>query len=739
MRAQTTEELFRDAPEPGTLVRNDASVLRKRFVQINLNLLRNVGLDKPTTVHPRIRLNLFSDTILTARLNRTSPTRYGTSWNGHIEGVGRSDAIFVTVGNIVSGNVTMPGATYLIEYAGNGVHAIYQIDDSALPPDGPAVYPPNSTPAAQQNSSKTAPTQTSKTVPLTDSGTTIDVMVVYTAAARTAAGGTTGIQATIDSMISTTNQAYTNSAINTQLNLVHTEEVSYVENGDMGVDLDNLTYTGAPNTERNKLDEVQTLRDTYGADLVALLVETGNYCGIAWIMSSVSSSFQSHGFSVTLRQCGGHVFAHELGHNEGMQHDWYVDPSGGAFTYSHGHVYINGASSFRTIMSYTNKCSASGVTCNRITHFSNPNIAYNGITTGIAEGTSISCTEGNLSNPPCDADNSKTLNNAAFTLANFRESLSPDAPSNLAASTISHIQINLSWQDNSSDETGFVIERKLGTGGTYSQIATVAANTTAYSNTGLAPNAQYCYHVSASGASGNSGFSNESCATTQSTSTSATFRIERGTGLVNSDGSFNCGLSSGCFNSGTGADLAERIDTSEPVEPGDLVEPDPNQPKKFRKSRGANSSKASGVISQQPGMTLNNSKHEESVTSTWMSYSNNFSNLSLANSTESSRARLPLSLSLHHLNSARLLTLSLSEIFAASARSSRSLLALTGRVYVKATNENGPIRAGDLLISASKPGHTMRCVQECDMSIIGKALTSLDASEGMVLIMVMSR
>jgi hypothetical protein len=67
----------------------------------------------------------------------------------------------------------------------------------------------------------------------------------------------------------------------------------------------------------------------------------------------------------------------------------------------------------------------------------------------------------------------------------------------------------------------------------------------------------------------------------------------------------------------------------------------------------------------------------------------------------------------------------------------RPLLALLGRVPVKATTENGPIRPGDLLTSASKPGYAMRCedIHRCEGAIIGKALEALDESEGAILIL----
>jgi alpha-tubulin suppressor-like RCC1 family protein len=92
--------------------------------------------------------------------------------------------------------------------------------------------------------------------------------------------------------------------------------------------------------------------------------------------------------------------------------------------------------------------------------------------------------------------------------------LPPTPPSGLTATAISSSQINLSWTDNSNNETVFKIERKTGTGGSWSQIATVGANVTSYSNTGLAVNATYTYRVRASNAAGDSAYSNEASATT---------------------------------------------------------------------------------------------------------------------------------------------------------------------------------------------------------------------------------
>lgn len=91
----------------------------------------------------------------------------------------------------------------------------------------------------------------------------------------------------------------------------------------------------------------------------------------------------------------------------------------------------------------------------------------------------------------------------------------PAAPTNLSATAFSRTQINLAWTDNSSDETGFKIERCQGATCTnFVQIATVGAGVTSFSNTGLTKNKTYRYRVRAYNASGDSAYSNIASATT---------------------------------------------------------------------------------------------------------------------------------------------------------------------------------------------------------------------------------
>jgi len=99
--------------------------------------------------------------------------------------------------------------------------------------------------------------------------------------------------------------------------------------------------------------------------------------------------------------------------------------------------------------------------------------------------------------------------NSAVSIADV-----PFVPSGLGASTVSATQINLSWTDNSSNEDGFSIERKTGSGGTYAEIATTTSNTTSYSDAGLTPNTTYVYRTRALNANGYSPYSSEASAAT---------------------------------------------------------------------------------------------------------------------------------------------------------------------------------------------------------------------------------
>jgi len=92
----------------------------------------------------------------------------------------------------------------------------------------------------------------------------------------------------------------------------------------------------------------------------------------------------------------------------------------------------------------------------------------------------------------------------------------PTAPYGLSATAASRSQINLSWSDNSSNETGFIIERAV-SGGSFVKIATTLTNATSYQDiSSLSSGTTYQYRICAYNGGGNSAYSGTVSATTHS-------------------------------------------------------------------------------------------------------------------------------------------------------------------------------------------------------------------------------
>lgn len=90
----------------------------------------------------------------------------------------------------------------------------------------------------------------------------------------------------------------------------------------------------------------------------------------------------------------------------------------------------------------------------------------------------------------------------------------PEAPTNLTAKAISTNQISLVWSNPPTAATAKLkLERKLGSGGTYAEVATLERSGS-YIDSGLAASTEYFYRVRASNYAGDSGYSNEASDTT---------------------------------------------------------------------------------------------------------------------------------------------------------------------------------------------------------------------------------
>jgi len=413
---QAPAGLFVDAPVRGALTRSSRpTVGRSRPVTINPAAWPASQRPHPRSAPPALLLNLFEDVSYTAVLDRVEPASNGFTWIGHIPGARLSTVTLAAVDGILAGSVILPGAVYSIRNTGGAAHEVREVDQSQFLPEGEPI--PVSIPPRNDVSVAADP------IPLADPAPTIDVMVLYTPAAEASAGGTAAMAARITLSISETNTSYANSHIGQRLRLVYGGQVSYTEHDDLRPDLDNLTNNDGTAPLSTPLGHTAALlRDIHGADLVVLVTAppSPNYCGIAWMMESVTSDFEAFAFSVVEEGClsPNSTFAHEFGHNMGARHDWYVDNNTTPRTYAHG--YVNTTERWRTIMAYNNLCSAQSFSCTRLLYWSNPDVSYDGASMGIPGGTRSDCPKGNVTNVSCDADDHRALNDTAATVSNFR-------------------------------------------------------------------------------------------------------------------------------------------------------------------------------------------------------------------------------------------------------------------------------------------------------------------------------
>jgi hypothetical protein len=135
----------------------------------------------------------------------------------------------------------------------------------------------------------------------------------------------------------------------------------------------------------------------------------------------------------------------------------------------------------------------------------------------------------------------------------------------------------------------------------------------------------------------------------------------------------------------TGADIAEKFPTTETLEPGTVVEIDPDNPGHLRKARGAYNKRVAGVVAGANGLSKG---------------------IVLGN-LEGSEDHTPI--------------------------------AMSGRVWVYADATQEAIEPGDLLTTSDLPGHAMKASDpsRAHGAVLGKAMTRLEKGKtGMVLVLV---
>lgn len=245
-----------------------------------------------------------------------------------------------------------------------------------------------------------------------------DVLVFYTPAVRRRLGDATAVARIVQAAVDT-NTAIGRSEISGSVRLVGVEELSFTEGTEAGIDL--LSFS--ENTRARQR------REALGADLVSLVTEAryGSTCGVAFPGPDANAAY-----SLIPEPCfNQYSFAHEVGHNFGAGHATDDPAPDGWQPYSHGHKSPSTTPRFRTVMAY-DCLETYGVSCQRVLHYSSPDIRYRNHLTGTAEH-----------------DNARTLSEAFPLVEDFRATkaiLEPPSPPLHPQGMVTGFSVFLSWQ-----------------------------------------------------------------------------------------------------------------------------------------------------------------------------------------------------------------------------------------------------------------------------------------------------
>ncbi len=363
----------------------------------------------------RFELDLPGGVRLEARRERTvvyDPT--WMSWSGELRHLGLSAEAggsgyvhLVYRGDRVTGVLNFGSEKYQIAGAAGGGHRLVRLGERRTPVCALETSPIRTT----GGGFRAAPEPPSG--PPLKTTVRIDVLAVYTDEFLSSPAAEAEVQDFIHTSVSIANDAFSRSGVNAYYDLVHVGPITGLQPPSPDRILSTLFWVDRFLEEPDS--ELAMLRETYGADMVALFVPRpddgdDDFCGAAilpeWnddrtdVIARPDSgvpafSFDDRAYTVHRSGCGlsDFTFAHELGHNFGMRHDDEDDdPSADhLFPSGRGHKPVVDKVERASIVGcpcdggpHEPDCEgniAAGV-CDRIPHFSDPNITYMGVDTG---------------------------------------------------------------------------------------------------------------------------------------------------------------------------------------------------------------------------------------------------------------------------------------------------------------------------------------------------------------------
>jgi hypothetical protein len=333
----------------------------------------------------KITLELTDRTKVTVSRSSVEVDARGGVWRGTVDGTGELVTLMWSADGTVAGIAQHQGYYYSIRPLGDGLHAIVELNQDLMPPDHqPQLLLSSTDRFGQPNAvlalsslteAPVAPAVRSKHVRAMGAGlppkdVVIDVMVAYT---KKAAENYNDMKSDLIALaIDEANESFRISGIgHIKLRLVHAYQTSYVEEGSHFDHVWRLADKGD-----GYMEEVHDLRDKYRADVVILIVDDPQGCGLATRVHPDADE----AFAVVHHECAAttHSLSHEIGHILGARHELNVDKAMTPFPFGHG--YVNGTK-WRDIMSYKESCGG----CPRIPVWSSPTVLIKGEPAGTPE------------------------------------------------------------------------------------------------------------------------------------------------------------------------------------------------------------------------------------------------------------------------------------------------------------------------------------------------------------------
>ncbi|MEO1513632.1 MAG: M12 family metallo-peptidase [Bacteroidota bacterium] len=330
-------------------------VIRKRYVSLNEDFYQTTILEGKKD--DKVVLNLFDDVSVTVKTTDLINKGDGiTVWKGDIESKVYGRAIFTNLKTVVIGRIQIDDKMYRIWPANERQMFIAEMDASAFPDEYCSMQDeglgndvqPELGPVAQERN------------------TVMRVMLLFPRQMRNACQKVFGLRmsdllkADYEENAEDVFDAYGNTNITLDINVVCLNNYSAVG----GILSSDLNYIKSDAT-------ISAMRDALRADLVALIVPSSSYCGLAqYNTPPVNSSDINRVFSVTKSSCAldNYSFVHEIGHNLGLRHDRTASNYTSNATCNFGHlIRVNNSVSSRTVMSYGSSCG----NCSRVGRYSN--------------------------------------------------------------------------------------------------------------------------------------------------------------------------------------------------------------------------------------------------------------------------------------------------------------------------------------------------------------------------------